>query len=75
MDGPMLFEPGDDFAVNTVDDGTAPSDSMTGDASNINRRNDSSIMNGSPTRGLVMLWVIALIAYWALGFFFRRVRG
>ena len=73
MDGLGIYDT--DFSVNTVDDGTAPSDSMTGDASNINRANDLSIKNSSPTRGLVMLWIIAILAYWGMGFFFRRVRG
>lgn len=63
-----------DFTVDTgyEDTHTAASDAMTGPASSVNQAVSQGASKGSATRGLICLWLAALVAYWLFGFLFRR---
>jgi hypothetical protein len=63
-----------DFAVDTgyEDTHAAASDAMTGPATAANQAASAGAGKGTATRGLIMLWLGALAAYWAFGYLFRR---
>lgn len=47
---------------------------MSGYASLSNRMGTGGLFTGSPTMSLVWLWLLALGAYWFLGWFFKGER-
>lgn len=58
------------FTVNQVDE-TAQVTDMMGGAS---QQNISNGIRMSPSRSLVILWLVVLAVYWFLGYFFKSAR-
>jgi hypothetical protein len=61
------------FGTDTSDESIDPTDNM-GPATVVNQETGiSNTAAGNPARALVMVWMLALISYWGLGYFFRKV--
>jgi hypothetical protein len=58
-------------SVYTVDE-TATATEMQGPSSTVNEVAGKQGMKSSPTKSLIVLWVIALGLYWLFGAMFRR---
>lgn len=58
-------------AVYTVDE-TATHQEMQGPSSTVNEVAGKAGMKSSPTKSLIVLWVVALLTYWLMGALFRR---
>lgn len=60
--------------MDQVDD-TASYTEMQGPSSAVNQLTGPASWLNSPTKALVMLWVVILGAYWLVGFVFRGARS
>lgn len=58
----------------TVDELATATD-MMGPESYANQKSAAAEWWHDPTKSLIALWVIALLLYWAMGYFFRGVRA
>lgn len=68
----MTFSPY--MPVDTVDE-TADYTDMQGPSSSVNQLGGKASMMNSPTKSLIGLWLLALLAYWFCGWFFRGQRS
>lgn len=60
--------------VDTVDE-TADYTDMQGPSSSVNQLAGRMGFAQTPTGSLVLLWLVALAAYWGIGYFFRGQRS
>lgn len=58
----------------TVDE-TAQFTEMQGPSSRVNQMAGAATWTSSPTKALIGMWLLAMLLYWALGWFFRGQRG